>query len=113
MRTVRGGGRVTGTVCPWLVGLALVCAFVCAIVSAFVRSFRGLFACVLSWVEILDITVPYADVTELSVQGQVLHVEWYQVWQHSFSLACLARSLSLVRARPSGSNVCPQAELAK
>jgi hypothetical protein len=38
----------------WLVGLALVCAFVCAFVSAFVCSFvfRGLIACVLSWVEI-------------------------------------------------------------
>ena len=39
-------------VAGWLVGLALVCAFVSAFVSAFVWSFRGLFACVLSWVEI-------------------------------------------------------------
>ena len=31
----------------------MVCAFVCAFVSAFVCSFRGLLACVLSWVEIL------------------------------------------------------------
>ena len=38
----------------FLVALAtLVCAFVCAFVSAFVCSFRGLFAYVLSWVEIL------------------------------------------------------------
>ena len=41
--------RVAG----WLVGWSvLVCAFVCAFVSASVCSLRGLFACVLSWVEI-------------------------------------------------------------
>ena len=43
-----GWERVRG----WLVGLALVCAFVYALVSAFVCSFHGLFACVLSWVDI-------------------------------------------------------------
>jgi hypothetical protein len=36
----------------WLVRSVLVCAFVCAFVSASVCSLRGLFACVLSWVEI-------------------------------------------------------------
>ena len=43
----------------WLVGwsAALVCTFVCAFVSAVVCLFRGLFACVLSWVEILDVTL--------------------------------------------------------
>ena len=42
-------------VAGWLVGCwsVLVCAFVCAFVSAFVCMVRGLFACVLSWVEIL------------------------------------------------------------
>ena len=38
---------------PWWVGLAPACAFVFAFASAFACSFRGLFACVLSWVEIL------------------------------------------------------------
>ena len=48
------GGWLVGCVCGWLVGWSvLVCAFVCAFVSASVCSFRGLFACVLSWVEIL------------------------------------------------------------
>jgi hypothetical protein len=45
-------GGLVACVAGWLVGLALVCALVCAFVSAFVCSFRGLFACVLSWVEI-------------------------------------------------------------
>ena len=40
--------------CPWLVGwsCALVSVCVLSFVSAFVCSFRGLLACVLSWVEI-------------------------------------------------------------
>ena len=44
---------VVACVAGWLVGWSvLVCAFVCAFVSASVCSLRGLFACVLSWVEI-------------------------------------------------------------
>ena len=53
-----GTGTAVRFVCValagWLVGWSvLVCAFVCAFVSASVCSLRGLFACVLSWVEIL------------------------------------------------------------
>ena len=41
----------------WLVLRWSVCLreFVCAFVSAFVCPFRGLFACVLSWVEICEV----------------------------------------------------------
>ena len=68
----------------------LVCAFVCAFVSAFVCSLRGLFACVLSWVEILEIekkdTLPFCT--------------FYLVHLHVASLASPPRArVALRRAR--------------
>ena len=51
--TTNEGGGCVACVAGWLLGLALVCAFVCVPSCLRCGLFRGLFACVLSWVEIL------------------------------------------------------------